>query len=527
MILATPSLTHIFDPSNGFIARTLKKLYTRFENSINVDILGAVVDQISFPATAEHIQPVSYKHPYVSGLEGLSILITNHPAAGLNLWGASEDRSTPSLSNPAFGEEGFPRRNPVSEGSTIPNGGNPSIIAFTMRSYDDFSKRVAGQYVAPLVRHTVQLPLTNTIFRNGRPATLMGQRWKVQKTPAGGIEANMTQERHLSHATVNIQLDDPHTPLEPNFQKWHALTPPRAVAKSAGNIIRSFKSAMGVAGEIPASEELEAAVTGRIIIPGATPPDYYEIWAQVTPKERWSGLPNNRGPHDSLDTGDRFLRVLSGGGGWGLKRGLIALDPDATFDSSDEGSGDQEPSSEATPFPQLIRQGDVVRFVATWLNKSAKLRLRRAQPLRASTAEESIQHWAHIRTQTSFRFGATPAIEDEEAPEQDTFRSMDGSQKPDSVSDYRNHAHEEYQAMAAFGHFGALSEQGLSVSVDTQTGADDRMVGNERLGNVVRTKLPPFVDLSYSERSVSRRLAEPYLSRKPKRRAGEKRTRAD
>ena len=516
MILATPSLARIFDATNNFIPHFIERAYGDAGTGLNIDVVGAVVDQISLPAGAPN-PDVSFDHPYMSGMEGLSFLVTTNRAAQFDLWRGQVVRGSPNSTSGLAKQGSWDR----------------STLSFGLHTNNDVSKRVAGKYVDPLVQYTVQLPLTNTTFRNGKSSTLVGQSWTTKRNSENYIEAEFVRGEDLAHAMIKVQLDDSDTSLEPDFHKWHYLTPPRIVSRSAGNVVSTLKSNMGLAGEIPASEELEAAVSKRIFLRDRDPPDFYEIWAQVTPKERRLDVPTNKNLEGSFQSGDRFLKVLSGGGGWGQKRGLIALDPEASFDGSEP-----EPEVGDKPFQDLVQPGDVVRFIGTYFRKSRDLKFLRRRPL-----TKDLRYWSsriNMSGGTSLRFGATVALEEhgsfeEEAPARDVpeesapsegpsakdnssgntqiqnnaahdsygqqiFEQDGDSEVPGEAKQYSNWTR-EFQSMAAFGHFGALSEQGISVSVDTYTDSRDKYVGSLRPGNVVKTKLPPLVDLSYCERS--------------------------
>ncbi|KAK5990348.1 hypothetical protein PT974_08615 [Cladobotryum mycophilum] len=133
------------------------------------------------------------------------------------------------------------------------------------------------------------------------------------------------------------------------------LTSPRAVTESFGNIIRGIE----VEGKsIPASTELEEAVNAlhKHSISSGIMSGPVGVWAVVTPYESESSdlaewLENGPDPivagqdvEDVKDLtratathlrtlyglGGRFYKILSGGGGWGAKKGLLSLDPQQT-----------------------------------------------------------------------------------------------------------------------------------------------------------------------------------------------------
>ena len=60
------------------------------------------------------------------------------------------------------------------------------------------------------------------------------------------------------------------------------------------------------------------------------PRDHADVWAFITPKDvRASFTTISR---RAFSKGCQLRKVLSGGGGWGVKQGLLSLDPDADYE---------------------------------------------------------------------------------------------------------------------------------------------------------------------------------------------------
>jgi len=118
------------------------------------------------------------------------------------------------------------------------------------------------------------------------------------------------------------------------------LTAPRQVLHCAGNILRELSSPEDPNTGIPASRELESAVDSYLKEnPQARPGRKLDIFALITPPGRkhpqW-GRYEGIDPWD-LQSGQKLRRVLSGGGGWGKKMGLLSIDPQGlTYALSDE-----------------------------------------------------------------------------------------------------------------------------------------------------------------------------------------------
>lgn len=101
------------------------------------------------------------------------------------------------------------------------------------------------------------------------------------------------------------------------------LTKPRKIAEGMGNILRAIEGPEDGAGE-GASLELESAVDKYLqsLPEDADTPERVDVFARLTTQE-----PSPDVTELLLYPGARMHRVLSGGGGWGSKAGLLSLDP--------------------------------------------------------------------------------------------------------------------------------------------------------------------------------------------------------
>ncbi|KAK1600414.1 uncharacterized protein LY79DRAFT_503681 [Colletotrichum navitas] len=203
------------------------------------------------------------------------------------------------------------------------------------------------------------LPLANTIFQNGLQSTLLASRWRRPSNRAMPellqIKEKQSQEvaYWLPKSASDISVDSPIVPI----------TVPREIVAGLGNIV----SQISVQGQtMPASAELETAVNelyARRTKEGHEfPPGPVGVWAIVVPDgpfqkanlellREWTGDLNRIQTaydewfealafkdlvHQLLRNGSRVYRILSGGGGWGKKQGLLSLDPETTYSSSSE-----------------------------------------------------------------------------------------------------------------------------------------------------------------------------------------------
>ncbi|KAM3545259.1 hypothetical protein ARSEF1564_001893 [Beauveria bassiana] len=204
----------------------------------------------------------------------------------------------------------------------------------------------------------VTLPLARTTFQNNRTSTLLASTFDLS-----GNGSRM--ENQLERYTQEVFVSDSDLPQKMgDLGMWAPLvpvTPPRLVAASFGNIVRGVE----IDGQaIPASTELEDAVNAFYGKRGnsAVNTGPVGIWALITPKSdsadaatSWlNGSPTSLSVdtsessmqnlvsktakylHKSHQRGAKLLQVLSGGGGWGAKKGLLSLDPQRTHFSLSE-----------------------------------------------------------------------------------------------------------------------------------------------------------------------------------------------
>ncbi|KAL7943467.1 hypothetical protein V8C42DRAFT_329141 [Trichoderma barbatum] len=202
------------------------------------------------------------------------------------------------------------------------------------------------------------LPLARTPFHNGRESTLLLSEFDLTQSTA---QIARQSEKHSQF--VNVSLDHDLKSLA-HLDMWAPLMPltqPRTVTDSFGNIIRGIEVDGAT---IPASTELEDIVnaiytqnanTGifsgpvgvwAMVTPNPDTSGALEEWLQEAP-ERISALPDVDDIRDTVKAtaqhlkllhshGGRLYKILSGGGGWGAKKGLLSLDPQRTHFSLSE-----------------------------------------------------------------------------------------------------------------------------------------------------------------------------------------------
>lgn len=181
--------------------------------------------------------------------------------------------------------------------------------------------------------HEVGLRLANTIFINGKENTLFGARWAYNSDTRKFV---LSQSIDLSScvvtSTANTIQSSTVLPLHPVGQR-------RRVISSMGNILRQISKHTDSQSTtpMPASSELETELP-RYIAENNILDQRVSVWALV--EAPGGDLPAQDGSQEpltrALRTGGKLHRVMSGGGGWGKKQGLLSLDYETSFLDSSE-----------------------------------------------------------------------------------------------------------------------------------------------------------------------------------------------
>ncbi|KAL2834977.1 hypothetical protein BDW59DRAFT_155803 [Aspergillus cavernicola] len=196
-----------------------------------------------------------------------------------------------------------------------------------------FRKDVGNYEPAYQSFHQVGLRLANTIFLNGKENTLFGTRWAHNPTLK---KLNLEESVDLSTCSVTITPRKIHNSLE---LPLHPVGERRKVISSMGNIVRQIaKHADSRSNEpMPASSELEKELP-RYIAEHNITDQRVSVWALI---EKSAENPYDKSRHspsslaESIQMGAKLHRVMSGGGGWGKKQGLLSLDPEMSFQQAD------------------------------------------------------------------------------------------------------------------------------------------------------------------------------------------------
>lgn len=333
IILLTPAFTGLLGEKSDFLARALAKLFPEVLEDIKIDVVAAIVDNIP--------GDIDQAFGFGDGChEGLSMLVceSSNEVAPL-LW--KQGNSGTKLISERVGEE------------------RERLLSFELQQ---------GRW-----RGTIKLPLANTLFQNGSFSTLSVSRWvphidrfKVERVLSRDI-GPLRISQCLKHQPRGTGVRGPfgHMPRL-------ALTPIRQIRSGLGNVISELADDEKGAAE-PASRQLEAILSKKYAtldsLRGTGPAP---VWAAVYPKDLFDPTDHDdrRGDRSTgfqnFYQGYRLHRVLSGGGGWGQRQGLISLDPEIDFDERSSTTTVHEEGAEFTSdqaqMGEVVRPGDWIQF---------------------------------------------------------------------------------------------------------------------------------------------------------------------
>ncbi|KAI9872710.1 MAG: hypothetical protein M1830_001268, partial [Pleopsidium flavum] len=445
-----------------FVHDALCRIFRGTESANGFDVLAAVVDRLPSPSTPS--RPRAPQKPgrlinslFESGREGVAFLVGESAKMAPDLWTARQEKDEADTMT-------FQQR---------------STISFAHQPREHVRSRIThGSVPRPYVSHKIELPLANTIFNNGRISTMSASHWmNLEAAQQTGL--SRIKNSALQHQRILMPFNAAKEPSEALILEAPllTLTVPQIIASAMGNIIRQLYTDNYASETIPASQGLERAVT-EFFARRDKSPQHVAVWALVTPKERWVGEPSARGRNilSWIQQGSRLHRVLSGGGGYGKKQGLLSLDPDAAYDlrrrTSPFGTGEDLHQEEKDALGQVVNPGDVIQFfiyppdIGPIVGGEDHLKIK----YQGQNSNRALEY-------TESEFGTIPS----------TIDSI-----PTSALEAREQ-HEGSTTEYSENYFGALSEQGLSLTIDTHGPEGMDCIGAERVGRVVQTKLDvPF-----------------------------------
>ncbi|KAJ5674067.1 hypothetical protein N7462_009506 [Penicillium macrosclerotiorum] len=299
LLLLTPSFAHWLDASNLFLADLMRRLYGDTPEPQALHAIAAVVDRIPYgPSLPKGSISDIKKSPTtrVVESEGLSLLVV--------------------------GPEAVQGKVAPTRGIRGPAGEEPDLMISLQNGEAHMSS--AG------TAYRVGLRLANTVFTNGKETTLFGMRWARNTT------GKYTLQQSVDFASCSVTALSQVDGLTPSLSlPLHPVGERRKVITSMGNILRQIsKSSDPNSNEpIPASSELEKDLP-RYIEENNIMAQKVSVWALVEKPDVVAADESSTTQDrliQSLRQGGKLHRVMSGGGGWGKKQGLLSLDPEISF----------------------------------------------------------------------------------------------------------------------------------------------------------------------------------------------------
>lgn len=446
MLLVTPAHIRLLDgdSDSAFIPSLLQLAVEQTKSGQEFDLLAAVVDRIpqtssttTYRAQGSHTADVdaSSKTRLGDGSEGISVAVLDSEAAAPDLW---SPRDTPNERETMT----------IQQRCTLSFSLPPSPGERTQLSDKSTSQ--------PLVKRMLQLPVANTLFQNGRTSTLFAQKWVLSFRKEPTSEHMSSEKTWLPQQTVHMDAifaDDGmrlrldtlvHSHLVP-------ITPARKITAAVGNIVRELSGGDDSSEAAPASEELERAIS-TAIQQGQIPTQQAGVWALIRP-QRYAALDRPTQLQGTVrDTigyailsGARLHKVLSGGGGWGKKRGLLALDPDSDYSyhhrkfGPSSGNGQDADVKNFEALGEVAKLGDMITFYV-YRSPSDADAANLCEPMSWSSSQA---------VTATLVFGSMPSTVDA-MPEVGITEAEGRTQSELSVEE---------------NHFGMLSEQGMNLEV--------------------------------------------------------------
>ncbi|KAL2863623.1 uncharacterized protein BJX67DRAFT_384472 [Aspergillus lucknowensis] len=301
VLLVTPAFAHWVDTKSPLLQQWMNRLYHQFSDTPSEKPIHAVVSIVDRLPDGYSRDANVVGGRAMADAEGMSILFVE----GENVHGKA-----------------------IAPGQTRSVETQEPTLVFSFRQGITQSKVIRP----PL--HEIGLRLANTIFLNGKETTLIGTRWAYDPSLK---ELGLEKSVDLATCSVTVAAKHVHNSLE---LPLHPVGERRKVLSSMGNILRQIgKNADGKTDEpIAASSELEKDLP-RYISEHNIVDQRISVWALI---ETSAESPYDKSRHSqsslakSIQMGSKLHRVVSGGGGWGKKHGLLSLDPEVSFKQPEE-----------------------------------------------------------------------------------------------------------------------------------------------------------------------------------------------
>lgn len=278
VLLVTPSRIELLDDKASLLSRLIRRLFDHGEEtSQEIDVVAAVVDGIARP---DFVYDKIAGAASCAAFEGISIAILDSDNAAPGLWSTEKNKEEPNVT-----------------------ADQHRALSFIFRQYlppqDAKDKAILSR--------TVQMPLANTLFHNGMMSTLFASRWLRQSTESSESDWVCIKKAALLHQYINMEAafrpENPNTRFSLGLP-GRLITPPRVVTDAMGNVVRQLRAGEDTEESIPASKELEDAISQSTKTMGSSQGPI-AIWAVVTPEENHKGL--------KLFAGESVPKMIEGG----------------------------------------------------------------------------------------------------------------------------------------------------------------------------------------------------------------------
>ncbi|RDW86808.1 V-type proton ATPase 16 kDa proteolipid subunit [Aspergillus mulundensis] len=369
VFLFTPAFAHWADTQGTFLEQCLNRLYQKTLDHSSQDpihAIGAIIDRLP------HHTREGNTAGDTTEFEGVSILLARGDSIQAKAATARQIRSAET-------EE--------------------STLLFSFR------ENVNGHAIRQHT-HDIGLRLANTIFVNGRENTLFGGRWAYDSSSR---KLKLEKSTDLSACSVTVAQNNIRSTLQ---LPLYPVGERRKVISSMGNILSQVAKHADVRSDepMPASSELEKELP-RYIAENDIADRRVSVWALIESTESSSYTKSSHSQNsiaEAIRKGAKLHHVMSGGGGWGKKQGLLSLDPETSFGKSGKESikplhqvfsDNEQDSTYSSPVPELpmfmqdlstlsqtAEPGDYVQFFAS----VGEHELRSSNSSSSSSAEDSI-----------------------------------------------------------------------------------------------------------------------------------------
>lgn len=405
VLLLTPSLAGLLRESSNFLGSALGRIFPQLTSSRSTaagcDLLAVVVDRLpGLRAHSEQIQSGNWALD--NGAEGISALVAcSPPKHAIDMLSQADSHTTH--------EENMAMSNRVS-------------FLLPFKGEGNAAKRII-----------LDIPLANTFLQTGREFTIDASRWMLETESDKWVRSRSSEK-------PSVQVRLPEMPIEQQAPRsLHIpvipLTVPRQISDIYGNILRRLQ--MDGEDAVPGSHELENRLEAYFRSQGWTSRPT-NVWALILPQDHirkdsegrliysgnraviplltaedvqksWSIKDSNsiNQLSELIANGASLYRILSGGGGWGHKQGLLSLDPDTGYshDSETLSSGSMEGEELDGVLPKIAAPGDYIQFFMSSPGPIWDHEVFETQP-GSSTARRG------SRRPISLVFGATESIMD-------------------------------------------------------------------------------------------------------------------